>query len=158
MQSTSKIGEFKGRIEEWLRDEGFNLWKFTDKDSHFSYKVSRDDSHPLVVLQLRKKTDSIQVVGDIRLNEKNQEKILTISEKEKRFMLFDFRMALLSTGCRWQFIPSSESWETLQISKTVFYDGLTKDRFFETIEVVTRAVSLAILTLEWKFNVTPYVS
>lgn len=158
MQRPSAIGEFQERIAEWLGDEGFNLWKFPDEDAHFSYKVSRGDSHPLVVRQLKNQTDSIQIAGDVRVNAANQNKLQTIPDNEKRFLLFDFRMVLLSTGCRWQFLPSPESWETLHISKTVFYDGLTKDRFFEVLEVVTRAMSLVILTLEWKFNVTPYVS
>lgn len=157
MQRTS-TGEFKERIEEWLGDEGFNIWKIPDEGVHFSYKMSQDDSHPLVVRQLKNKTDSIQIVGDVRLNASNQDKLRSIPENEKRFMLFDIRMVLLSTGCLGQFKQSAESWETHQILKTVFYDGLTKDQFFETLEVVTHAVSSVILTLEWKFNVTPYVS
>ena len=123
MQSTSKlrsVDEVEDRLEEWLGDEGFKLWKVLDKDSEFSYKVSRDDGHPLVVHQPGTKTDSIQVVGEIRLDKKNQEKLLAIPKKEKGFLLFDLRMGLLSTGCRWEFLPSLESWKTLRISKAIF--------------------------------------
>lgn len=153
-----EAGEAEERMEKWLFDEGFNLWKFPDKDSNFSYKIRRDNCDPLVVLQPQKKTDSVQVACDIRLKEEERKKLHGISKAEKRFMFFDFRMLLLSTGCRWQFTPSSESWNTLRIWKSVFYDGLSKDKFFETIEMVTRAVSSITLTLEWKFNIKPYVS
>lgn len=161
MQNSSElqsVGEVRMRIEEWLGDEGFKLWKIPDQDTHFSYKLNRDDGHPLVVLQPRTKADSIQVVGEIKLNKKNQEKLLAIPEKEKRFLLFDLRMGLLSTGCRWKFLPTLESWNTIQLSKDVFFDGFSKDRFFEIIGTVNRAVTLVCLSLEWKFDIKSYVS
>ena len=67
--SILEAGEIKGRIEEWLLDEGFNLWKFSDKDSNFSYKVSQDECYPLLILQPKRKIDSIRVACDIRLKE-----------------------------------------------------------------------------------------
>ena len=153
-----EVREVKERIEKWLSDEEYNLWKCPDKNANFSYKISRDGDHPLVVFQPKKKTDSIQVACDIRLREEERKKLHGISEMEKKFMLFDFKMVLLSTGCRWQFMPSSKSWDTLKIWKSIFYDGLSKDRFFETIESVLRAAGSVKLALEWKFDVTPYVS
>ena len=161
LQRTSKrrsVDEVEERLEEWLRDEGFELWKIPDKDSEFSYKVSQEDGHPLVVLQPGTKTDSVQVVGEIRLDKKNHEKLLAIPEKEKGFLLFDLRMGLLSTGCRWEFLPSLESWKTLQLSKAIFFDGFSKDRFFEIMETVNRAVALVRLSLEWKFDIKSYIS
>ncbi len=161
MQSTSRlrsVNEVENLVEEWLDDEGFKLWKVPDEDSEFSYKVSRGDIHPLVVHQPGTKTDSIRVVGEIKLDKKNHEKLLTIPEKEKGFMLFDLRMGLLSKDCRWEFLPSLESWKTLRIFKTAFSDGFSKDRFFEILEAVDRAVTLVCLSLEWKFDIKSYTS
>lgn len=161
MQQASKMmgtGEVGERLEEWLEAEGFTVWKFADEDSRFSLKVTRDEYPPLLVLQPQSKADSILVTGDVRLTDKGQEKLVALPEKEREFMLFDLRMVLLSTECRCQFVPSSKSWKIVRVSKPVFYDGLTKDRFFETVDTVARAVSLVILTFQWKFGVTPYVS
>jgi hypothetical protein len=161
LQSASKmvqIGEVGERLEEWLEAEGFNVWKFADDDSRFSFKVTRDECPPLLVLQPQSKVDSLLVRCDVRLADKGQEKLLALPEKEREFMLFDLRMVLLSTECRCQFVPSSRSWKAIRVSKPVFYDGLTKDRFFETVDTVARAVSLVTLTFQWKFGVTPYVS
>lgn len=154
----TQIKGVRERIETWLTDEEFSVWKFGDVDSRFSYKVSRNDCLPLSILQPQSKTDSVLIVSDIRLTDEDQKKLMKIPEKERKFMLFDFRMALLSTGCRWQFIPSTDSWKSIRVSKSVFYDGLSKDRFFEIVDVVMRAVSLVILTFQLKFDVTPYVS
>jgi hypothetical protein len=151
----SEVGK---TIEEWLDDEGFSVWKLADKKTSFSFKMTRDESPPLLVLQPQSKSDSLLVTTDVRLTDEDQEKLSSMPEKEKEFMLFDLKMVLLSTECRCQFTPSSKSWNLIRVSKPVFYDGLTKDRFFETVDTVTRAASLVILTFQWKFGVTPYVS
>ncbi len=154
MMQTGEVGK---RIEEWLDDEGFSVWKLADENSRFSFKMTRDECPPLLVLQPQSKSDSLIVTSDVRLTDEGQEKLLALP-KEREFMLFDLKMVLLSTECRCQFMPSSKSWKSIRVSKPVFYDGLTKDRFFETVDVVSRAVSLVILTFQWKFGVTPYVS
>jgi hypothetical protein len=154
----AQVEEIGKRVEEWLVDEGFSIWKSADKNCRFSFKVTRDDCLPLFVLQPRNKVDSLLVVCDTRLTDEGQKRLSTLPEKERGFMLFDLRTVLLSTACRWQFIPSLESWKTIRVSKAVFYDGLTKDRFFETVDTVARAVSLVILSFQWKFGITPYVS
>lgn len=153
-----QIGHVKKKIEKWLLDEGFTVWEFADEDSHFAYKANRDDCLPLSIFQPQNKNDSILVVGDIRLSEESQEKLLAVPEEERKFMLYEFRMVLLSTECRWRFVPPSESWKSIQISKAIFYDGLSKDRFFETVDIVTRAISSTLLAFQWKFGVVPYVS
>jgi hypothetical protein len=155
MMQTSEVGK---RIEAWLDDEGFSVWKFAGESSRFSFKTTRDECPPLLVLQPQSKADSLLVMSDVRFTDEGQEKLLALPKKEREFMLFDLKMVLLSTECRCQFIPSSESWTAIRISKPVFYDGLSKDRFFETMDTVARAVSLVILTFQWKFGVTPYVS
>ncbi len=158
MQEIEEIKHVQKRIEKWLLDEGFSVWEFADDDSHFSYKANRDDLLPLSIFQPQNKNDSIIVVGDIRLSEESQKKLSAVSEEERKFMLYEFKMVLLSTECRWQLSPSPESWKAIRVSKSVFYDGLSKDRFFETVNVVTRAISSVILAFQWKFGVTPYVS
>ncbi len=151
------IEAVRERIERWLEDEGFKVWKFPDRDACFSYKVARKDSLPLLIWQPRDKVDSIQVSSDIRLASDDQAKLEVIRDRE-RFLLFDFRMVLLSTQCNWQFNPSLENWRTLRVSRTIFYDGLSKDRFFETVDMVERAVSTVMVTFRWKFDITPVVS
>jgi hypothetical protein len=144
-------------IEKWLEDEDFTIWKFPDENAHFSYKTARDDCLPLLIYQPRHRTDSIQVSSDVRLSKEDHKKLHTIRDRE-RFLLFDFKMVLLSTACNWQFIPSVDNWRTLRVSKAVFYDGLSKDKFFETVEAVARAVSTVMVTFQWKFDITPVVS
>jgi hypothetical protein len=154
----TQIGHARKRVAKWLFDEGFSVWEFADEESHFSYKANRDEYLPLSIFQPHDKTDSILVAGDVRLSEESQRKLSAVSEEERKFMLYEFKMVLLSTECRWQLIPSSECWKAIRISKAVFYDGLSKDRFFEALDVVTRAMSSVILAFQWKFGVTPYVS
>ncbi len=145
-------------IEEWLDDEGFSCWKLSDKKSCFSFKIAKDEYPPLMVLQPKGRYDSVLVTGNVRFSSEDQKKLSALPEQEKNFLLFDLRMVLLSTECRSQFTPSLKSWDSIRLSKTVFYDGLTKDRFFEIVDVVSRAISSVILTFEWKFSITPCVS
>lgn len=151
------IEAVRQQIEQWLGDEGFKIWKFPAKDAHFSYKVARGEGSPLLIWQPRDKADSIQVSSDVRLAVDDQVKLEAVHEREQ-FLLFDLKMVLLSTACNWQFIPSFENWRTLRLSKAVFYDGLSKDRFFETVDLVARAVSTVMVTFQWKFDITPVAS
>jgi len=153
-----RVEDVEGTVEEWLKAEGFSVWKLADDDSLFSFKATRDECSPLLVLQPQSKGDSLLVTCDVRLADQGQKKLSTLPEKEREFMLYDLRMVLLSTECRCHFVPSAKAWNAIRISKPVFYDGLTKDRFFETMDTVARAVSAVILTFQWKFGVTPYVS
>jgi len=146
------------RIEKWLIDEAFQISKVADENAYFSYKVTKDGGMTLSVLQPQNKTDSILVVGDISLTDEDQKKLATIPEKERRVMLSDLTMDLLTTQCRWQFIPPTEAWETIRVLRPIFYDGLSKDRFFETVDIVMRAVLSVIFALQRKFDATPYVS
>jgi hypothetical protein len=155
---TMQTGDVGKKIETWLGDEGFNVWKFAGENSRFSFKTTRDECPPLLVLQPQSKADSLLVTCDVRLTDEGREKLQALPKREREFMLFDLKMVLLSTECHCQFIPSSGSWKAIRVSKPVFYDGLSKDRFFETMDTVARAVSLILLTFQWKFGVTPYVS
>ncbi len=157
-KTTVHVDEVGDKIEKWLDEEGFSVWKFADRGSLFSYKATREDYHPLLIFQPQNKTDSILVISDIKLAIEDQKQFLAIPEEERKFMLFDFKMALLATECHWQFIPSSESWKTIRISRIIFYDGLSKNRFFENVDAVARAASLVLLTFQLKFGITPYIS
>jgi hypothetical protein len=161
VQSTTEVlsaDEVETVLQAWLDDEGFSLWKLSDKQARFALKMARDEYPPLVVVQPKGRVDSVQVSGEVRFAYDAQKRIAALPEKERNFLLFDLRMVLLATECRFQFTPSPKAWSSIRLSKTVFYDGLTKDRFFEVVDVVSRALSSVILTFEWKFGITPYVS
>jgi hypothetical protein len=161
MQTTApelQADEVEQVLEAWLNEEGFSLWKVTDKKLRFSVKMARDEYPPLLVVQSKGRVDSVQVTGEVRFSYEDQKRISGLPEKERNFLLFDLRMVLLATECRFQFMPSPKAWSSIRLSKTIFYDGLTKDRFFEVVDVVSRALSSVILTFEWKFGITPYVS
>jgi hypothetical protein len=153
-----QIEEVGKRIEKWLVDEEFRVSSVADENARFFYKVTKDGGVTLSVLQRQNKTDSILIVGDVSLTDEDQKKLATIPEKDRRSMLLDIRMDLLSTKCRWQFIPPTQSWKTIRVSKSIFYDGLSKDRFFETMDIVMRAVLLIVFTFQRKFDITPYTS
>jgi hypothetical protein len=125
MQSASKTvqtNEVGKKIETWLGDEGFSVWRFAGERARFSFKTTRDECPPLLVLQPQSKADSLLVTCDVRFTDEGREKLLALPEKEREFMLFDLKMVLLSTECRCQFMPSSESWKAIRISKPVLYD------------------------------------
>jgi len=142
-----QIEEVGKRIEKWLVDEEFSVSSVADENAHFFYKVTKDGGVTLSVLQRQNKTDSILIVSDVSLTDEDQKKLAPMPEKDRRSMLLDIRMDLLST-----------EWKTIRVSKSIFYDGLSKDRFFETMDIVMRAVLLIVFTFQRKFDITPYTS
>jgi hypothetical protein len=62
--------------------------------------------------------------------------------EQKRFY-FDLELALLQMNVHFIIKKNMEELQSLEISKVIFFDGLTKDTFFNTIDTVRNSIEIA---------------
>lgn len=62
--------------------------------------------------------------------------------EQKRFY-FDLELALLQMNVHFIIKKNMQELQSLEISKVVFFDGLTKDTFFNTINTVRNSIEIA---------------
>jgi hypothetical protein len=66
--------------------------------------------------------------------------------RQNRFY-FDLQLALLQKNVFFVFEGGVRELKSLEVSKVVFFDGLTKDKFFDTYITVDTAVAIARIKL-----------
>jgi hypothetical protein len=99
------------------------------------------------------KLDSIITISEvIGLDRKSQKSYasLAVSEdgilKQNRFY-FDLQLALLQKNVFFAFKENVRKLQSLEVFKVVFFDGLTKDSFFDGIFTVTSAIAITRIKL-----------
>jgi hypothetical protein len=149
------VEEVQQKVEKWLLDENFNINKNKDEKSFFSYNAARANLPILVILQPKMNKDSIVIACLISFGEGELEKVAKMPVEEKEEMFWNLRMLLLQCGCRFVFVPSLEIFKFIQISEKIYYDGLSKNSFFQTVNKVTDAALVVIFTFQRKLGVKP---
>lgn len=146
--------EIQEKLEKWLSDEGYSITKGKENNNLFSYAFTLKGSPTFTVLQPKAKKDSIAVATSLALG-LEESKFQKMPEKEKEEMLWNLKMLLLRSGCNYIFSPPGKPFN-IQFYKAVYYDGLSKNSFFEAVDIVLRAFLIALMTLQQKgFGVKP---
>ena len=78
-----------------------------------------------------------------------------MQNKERQTFLWNLRKELLSANCGFQFSPNLESFTTIQINKPIYYDGLSKNKFFETVQSIIYNLLLIIWSLQHELGISP---
>jgi hypothetical protein len=109
-------------VKQWLIDEGVSVEDHEDPDSDYNFKTIFGSK--IIHIAFHKSSrDSLIVLGRVRF-ETDEQKMLRYT-KTKRELLFDA--------------------ETLQLQKTIFFDGLSKDRFFGAVHQISNCLQLLML-------------
>ena len=145
-----RVREIHARIKEWLLEAGYTIKKRKDTKSFFNYTIAKGNLPSLNVLQPKENRDSIVVIFGIEFDMKSAEKIRSNDE-----MLWKIRKWLLQSGCRFGFFPNLQSFNVIRAFRTLFYDGLTKNSFFRTIDKVTDAGLFVAWTIQREIGEMP---
>ena len=137
-------------IKQWLETEEFDcvvlIGEFA-RNTLFSYHVSLPSGTEITVFQPSNKKDSIIVSATLFLSD-NQVRRLRKKPKdiqEKLFTKVLIKLAPLDVELT---LEGSEICQRICIDHQIYFDGLTKDRFFKTISTVNKAYRLVEWILE----------
>jgi len=129
-------------------EEGYSISKGKEDNKLFSYTFTLKGAPTFTVLQPKAKKDSIAVATGLALGPE-ESKFQKMPEKEKEEMLWDLRVLLLRSGCSFIFSPLGKPFN-IQFYKPIYYDGLSKNSFFEAVNSVQSVFLIALMIFRKK--------
>lgn len=149
------------KVISWLREEGLEPNEITHlrKDACYYGVVISDQAEKTEQRENQRrevfhilfpidKLDSLRISQIIIFDLQSQKSYASLAAKtngileQKRFY-FDLELALLQMDVHFIIKKNMQELQSLEISKVVFFDGLTKDTFFNTINTVRNSIEIA---------------
>ena len=154
-----------GKVINWLREEGMNpedRTRLNEDAAYFARIVTKEgkktEGGEIVgeegfhVLFPKNKLDSITIQEVIALDRDSQKSYDSLAATDQGILqqnrfYFDLQLALHQKNVFFEFEYNVRKLRTLEVYKVVFFDGLTKDKFFDTYTTVESAIAIARIKL-----------
>jgi hypothetical protein len=150
------------KVIDWLREEGLEPQEITHlrKDARYygvvvisneaektakqREKQRRETFHILFPID---RLDSLSISEIIILDLQSQKAYASLAAKpngilEQNRFYFDLERALLQMNVYFTIKKNMQELKSLEISKVIFFDGLTKDTLFDTINTVHNSIEI----------------
>jgi len=139
------FGEVLERIKTWLDEEGFRYAQIIGKQAHntlFNYLVTLPSGTTINIFQLSNKKDSICISTGLIFTSEQMRLFSQKTKTERNEILSEMRFKLASVDVEFSF-AGGEIPNTIRIDHPIYYDALSKDRFFKAIAAVFKAFNMA---------------
>lgn len=130
--------EAKEKIRNWLLEFGFSIKEISASNTSFNFEGTNGEGRKLNVLQESSKKDEIQL--GTRIVVEQWPRIDAMDIDRRNALLWNLRLALINLGVG--FMNIDLPLEEIQLHTSIFYDGLTKDRFMFRLFLLRRAIAL----------------
>jgi hypothetical protein len=115
----------------------------------FSYHVTLPSGTELTVFQPSNKKDMISVSAALFLSSDYIKSLRQKSKREQEEVLLELNFKLAPLDVELTF-EGGEIYRRILITHNIYYDALTKDRFFRAVSMVGKAVRLTDMILDQK--------
>jgi hypothetical protein len=132
-------------ILDWLKPEGWNIKILNQPNTYFTCFVSQSKDSGFFVI-IENVINRVDIMTKIRFSEEDRE-WYRLNEDKHKFWL-ELKPNLMHMGIMTLVTPDLDNLESVELSKTVYFDGLTQNEFFDAIFAVTDA--LALCNLIWR--------
>ena len=150
-RTLSSIESTKAKIIQGLNDEGFPVKEIADSNAHFNLRTTLG-GRSYSIFQSKNKKDSVLVACTLRLTPEQIELYSKLKGEDKQSFFWNLRIALLTRQSVGDFKvkPGSPAHfeEVFISSKPVYYDGLTKDKFFSILYEIHKSAMMVTWMLE----------
>ncbi|MDQ3909512.1 MAG: DUF2299 family protein [Thermoproteota archaeon] len=149
------------KVTDWLRQEGCEPQNITHlrKDARYYGVVITDETKKTDLAEKQNREafhilfpidrlDSLRVSEIIIFDLQSQKSYASLADKtngifEQNRFYFDLKLALLQMNVYFLIKKNMRELQSLEISKVIFFDGLTKDALFNTINAVHNSIEIA---------------
>ena len=149
------------KVIDWLREEGLEPQEITHlrKDACYYGVVISNESEKTEQREKQRreafhilfpidKLDSLSISENIILDLQSQKSYASLADKkngilEQNRFYFDLELVLLQMNVHFIIKKNMRELQSLEISKVVFFDGLTKNTLFNTINTVRNSIEIA---------------
>jgi len=154
------------KVVEWLREEGLEPQEITHlrKDACYYGVVISDQAEKTEQTEKKRreafhilfpidKLDSLRISEIVIFDLKSQKSYTSLATKtngilEQNRFYFDLELALLQMNVYFVIKKNIRELQSLEISKVVFFDGLTKGTFFNAIDTVRNSIEIARIKID----------
>jgi hypothetical protein len=149
------------KVIDWLKEEGLEPQEITHlrNDACYYGVVISDEAQKIEQIENQRRQafhilfpidrlDSLRISEIIIFDLKSQKAYASLAAKtngildQNRFY-FDLELALLQMNVYFMIKKNMRELQSLEVSKAIFFDGLTKDALFNTINTVHNSIEVA---------------
>ena len=150
--TTAERGDIQQKISSWLVEENYGVKVQENPNVYFVINAQHPTGIGLAIGQEVGKKDRLVISASLNLDEDAQKRLRSLPEKERQDILWDIRFGLIALDVQFQMIPNGNMPTVIQVSKLLYYDGVTKDRFMGLVQKVTDSLLLVVWKLQRKFG------
>jgi hypothetical protein len=132
--------EYSNKIRQWLKEEGStNPTEHSDEDTKLALDI-KFNNNTMTIGFLKTKMDSIAIATKLPVDEGEQKMIKHLKNKED--IVLDLKRFLYNLHISPEFTRDEQGDTITEIflQKVIYFDGLTKDKFFEGIFDISNSV------------------
>ena len=131
--------DYADKIRQWLKEEDFEFNERPDKETKLTIDII-EDKYTIISIAFHKDSlDSIIIAAHIHFNENEQNMLKSL--KTKTEIVRDIRKFIIQMHLDPRFPIFADSIKNIFFQKTIYFDGLTKDRFFEVLTDISNTIS-----------------
>ncbi|MFL6423500.1 MAG: DUF2299 family protein [Nitrososphaeraceae archaeon] len=132
-------------VKKWLLEEEYNITSVPNENADYNFRITKMNMIMNVVFHKRSE-DSLIIAGNLTFGSEEQAMLrYTITKRE---LLFDIEMLCTQLNLEFSMNPVEDkgeySLEDIGLSKTLYFDGLTKQSFFDSLNAMFNSLSLII--------------
>ena len=145
LSSPKGFGEVMQTVETWLEEEGFSYAQAKGTQAGntlFNYVVTLPSGTKMNIFQPSNRKDSICVSTALSFSDKQLKTLRQKSKIERDEILSEMRYKLAPLDVEFRF-ENGELTRRIVILHPIYYDALTKDRFFRALSAVHKAFNIA---------------
>jgi hypothetical protein len=130
------------RMIEWLNAEGVAYILKEDDSEKFRATIELSQSLNLEIQLTSERSERITLLTRAYLTPDDQRAFYRLDPERRESFLRAVRWALLNIDVDHQINPNADILQSISIIKTIYFDGLTRDKFFNSISLLKRAFGL----------------
>jgi hypothetical protein len=134
--------EIMQRIIEWLNVEGVAYILKENDSEKFRATIELSPSLNLDIQLTSERSERITLLTRAYLAPDDQRAFYRLDPERRESFLRAVRWALLNIDVDHQINPNADILQSISIIKIIYFDGLTKDKFFSSISLLKRAFGL----------------
>jgi hypothetical protein len=140
---TETKDQIKTKVLQWLNEEDRSPTELDDPSTELNIAVPIQENGSISVIFRREKKDSVYLVARISFSPLDKQAFSKLPPDRKKSFTDELNHLLLLVNVEYSLLPNAEIMESVNLSKAIYFDALTKDRFFDTILLIRRSIEIA---------------
>jgi hypothetical protein len=132
-------------VQKWLTEEEYSIEPYPDVNTDYNFRIVKGN----IVMHVgfhKRYEDSLIIVGKVGFNP--QEQSMLRYTKTKHELLYELEIVFTQLNIEFRLNPivveGEYSIEDIQLIKTLYFDGLTKQSFFDVLGAIFNCLKLLI--------------